>query len=78
MSLDKQIKEMAEKRVDEIVVAAARAVANVIGDSPVGVRQIARLVSEHKTQTTKTACVKAFSDQISADMLKSMSSNNDD
>lgn len=72
MSLDKQIKEMAAKQLDELQEAAERAILNVCTPTPLNMPELARLVSGHKTQTTRDACIKKLSDKISADMLASI------
>lgn len=78
MSLDKQIKDMAAKKVDALIDEASRAVANVIHTTPLLVPDVARLVSEHKTKTTYDKCVKAFADHISEDMLASLGKETDE
>ena len=75
MSLDKRIKEIAEGRVDALVDQASRILAKAVGDSPMSVPDVARLISEHKTKTTRDRCVKAVADQISKEMLSSMANS---
>lgn len=72
MSLDKQIKEMAEAQLTALVTETARAVTKVIKDSEVSTPDMARLVSEHKTKSTFDKCVKQLAAKISKDMMASL------
>ena len=70
MSLDKQIKEIAEKRVRELVRDARDAVAEVIPQGvDVTIEDLARLVSGHKDKTVYNHVVKQVSNGIASEML---------
>lgn len=72
MSLDKQIKEMASVKVDDVVEAAYKAVEKVVKGTGLKTNDVARLVSGHKTKSTFDASVKVVAEKISADMMASL------
>jgi len=76
MSLDARIKEMANTQVDMIVEEAYKAVEKVVSGTACKTHDIARLVSGHKTKSTRDAAVKAVAEQLGEAMLKSMIEEN--
>ena len=71
MSLDKQIKEMAIEQIGEICATVQSKLVEHTPE-PLDHKDIARLISGHKTKTTFDRCVKQLSDRISKQMLASM------
>lgn len=72
MNLDKQIKEMAIEQIGEIcAIVQSKLVEHT--PEPLDHKDIARLISGHKTKTTFDKCVRQLSDRIGEQMMKSMS-----
>jgi hypothetical protein len=72
MSLDKQIKALAETELVNLMDAGSKALNKVCQGSPIGVGQLARLVSDHKPKSTRDACVKILSEKIGKNALASL------
>lgn len=71
-SLDKRIKEMAEGELLELLKSGQSALEKVCKGSSVGVGDLGRLLSMHKTKSTNDRCVKLIAAKISKDMLASL------
>ncbi len=72
MSLDKQIREMATDRMNEVVSKADSALLPICREYGVDMSDLGRLISTHKTKTTEAKVVRGFAEDISAQMLKSI------
>lgn len=72
MSLDKQIKKMAEGDLAEICREARKDIEQRVQGLPVSVAEVARLVSGHKTKTTENAVVKKLADKRAQQMLEAI------
>ena len=63
---------MAEVELDKLAAEAGKAIAKVRAGTALATTDLARIVSDHKTNATRVKCIKALADAIGKDMLASL------
>lgn len=69
--LDAKIKEITQNRLARIVNDASKALDDLeLG--PLSAQDVARLVSDHKTQTTRAKCMKLLIEDLTNELVDSL------